>query len=90
MRFRAKDNAICEQTAPLRANHIARITSDLINKEKTSLIMFQYINNMLLVIFNNLFTLNKDLHRHNTRASDKILNINLHVKAAVRSGIFFQ
>ena len=36
MRFRAKDIAIHEQIAPLRANHIARITSDftmdLINK----------------------------------------------------------
>ena len=28
MRFRAKDSAIHEKIAPLRANHIARITSD--------------------------------------------------------------
>ena len=78
MRFKAKDSAIHEQIAPLRANHIARITSDftmdLINKEKTSLIMFRYINNMLPVIFNNSFTLNKDLHKHNTRARDKIFD----------------
>ena len=28
MRLRAKDNAISEKIAPLRANYIARITSD--------------------------------------------------------------
>ena len=80
MRFRAKDSAVHEQIAPLRANHIVRITSDftmdLINKEKTSLIMFRYINNMLpvIIIINNSFALNKDLHKHNTRARDKIFD----------------
>ena len=36
--------------------------------------MFQYINNMLPVILNSSFTLNKDLHKHNTRARDKIFD----------------
>ena len=43
MRFRAIDSAIREKIAPLRANHIAKITSDF----KMDLIKF------LIVLFNS-------------------------------------
>ena len=45
---------------------------DQINKEKVALFMFRYFNKMLPSAFDAFFTLNKDLHNHNTRSSAKI------------------
>ena len=45
---------------------------DHINKEKVALFMFRYFNKMLPSAFDAFFTLNKDLHNHNTRSSAKI------------------
>ena len=69
-------NSLPTAVKTAKSNHIFKKLSllpfDQVNKEKVALFMFRYFNKMLPSAFDAFFTLNKDLHNHNTRSSAKI------------------
>lgn len=60
-----------DHTLPL-FKKLSILPIDEINREKTALFMFRYFNKMLPMAFDKFFSLNRDLHSHNTRSSTKI------------------
>lgn len=61
-------------TSPV-VKEVSILPLDDINNEAIALFMYRYFHNMLPSSFNNFFTLNKDIHKYNTRSSSNVHTI---------------
>ena len=63
-----------DHTSPV-FKELSTLPLDDINNEAIALFMYCYYHNILPSSFSNFFTLNKDIHKYNTRSSSNVHTI---------------